>query len=270
MVLNIKKKSVGNITLNLREGGEGRLIVFLHGITANASVWDPILSTLQGSFHVVAIDQRGHGLSDKPSDGYGASDFAADVLRLIQATSTAPAIIVGHSLGARNGVVAATMQKELVAGVVAIELTPFIEPEVLETLEKRVNGGNRAFASKDEIISYLSARYPLMPQDAVARRAAYGYVEHQGVFRPLADPISMAATAAGLREDFEPAIQNVQRPTLLVRGQESKLVSAAAFERTLRLRPDFKNLVVPKTDHYVPEEAPAAVVKAISEFAETV
>ncbi len=110
-------------------------------------------------------------------------------LRLIQATSTAPAIIVGHSLGARNGVVAATYAKRVGRGVVAIEFTPFIEPEVLETLEKRVNGGNRAFASKDEIISYLSARYPLMPQDAVARRAAYGYVEHQGVFRPLADPI---------------------------------------------------------------------------------
>jgi 2-(acetamidomethylene)succinate hydrolase len=269
MSLKNYRKSVGGITLNLWEGGQGRLMIFLHGVTANASVWDPVLLALQDTFHVIAIDQRGHGQSDKPTSVYGSADFARDALQLVETVAGAPAIIVGHSLGARNSIVAATTQPELVAGVVAIEFTPFIEKEVMDALEARVKGGDRVFASTDEIIAYLADRYPLMPKDALERRAKYGYREDQGVFRPLADPAAMVATVAGLREDFERAVLDVKTPVLLVRGKESKLVSAAAFERTLRLRPDLPNLVVPDTDHYVPEEAPIAVVKAIRNFAET-
>ena len=257
------------ITLNVREAGQGPLIVFLHGITANAAVWDPVLALLQDTFHVVAVDQRGHGQSDKPAQGYGAAAYAQDVIDLVDALGGGPAIVVGHSLGARNGVEAAATQASQVAGVVAVDFTPFIEPEVLETLEARVRGGDRSFSSREEIIDYLAGRYPLMPRDALERRATHGYREEGGVLRARADPAAMAATAAGLRDDFEPAVARVAKPVLLVRGAESKLVSAAAFARTLALRPDLPSLVVPGTDHYVPEEAPAAIADAVRGFAAT-
>jgi len=80
----------------------------------------------------IAVDQRGHGLSDKPETGYGAKDLAADVVALIKALGAGPAFIVGHSLGARNGVEAAVMAPELVRGVVAIDFTPYIEADVLD------------------------------------------------------------------------------------------------------------------------------------------
>jgi 2-(acetamidomethylene)succinate hydrolase len=267
MSLSERRVNVGRITLNIREGGEGPAIIFLHGITANAAVWDPILLTLQDSFRVIAVDQRGHGKSDKPAAGYGAADFSQDALDLIQTLGKGPAIIVGHSLGARNGIVAAASRPDLVAGVVAVDFTPFIETEVFDTLEARVNGGDRSFASREEIVDYLASRYPRMPRDAVERRARHGYREENGVFLPLAAPSAMSATANGLREDLEPAIRQVRKPVLMIRGMESKLVSAPAFERTLRLRPDLPSLVVPDTDHYVPEEAPAIVSKAIRDFA---
>jgi 2-(acetamidomethylene)succinate hydrolase len=245
------------------------MVVFLHGITANAAVWDPILLELQDAFRVVAVDQRGHGESDKPAQGYGGEAYANDLLHLIDAMGGTPAIVVGHSLGARNGIVAATLQPERIAGVVAIDFVPFIEDEVLEALETRVKGGDRAFASVDEIIAYLAGRYPLMPPDALRRRATHGYRQLGDVFRALADPQAMAATAEGLREDLEPAMTRVRKPVLLVRGADSKLVSVAAFERTKQLRPDLPTLVVPKTDHYVPEEAPAVISQAIRAFANT-
>jgi 2-(acetamidomethylene)succinate hydrolase len=269
MTLKSHRVSAGNIELHVREAGSGPLIVFLHGITANAAVWDPVLVDLQSDFHVVAADQRGHGLSDKPAHGYGGEAYAHDLLGLIQTMGGGPAIVVGHSLGARNGVVAATLQPELIDGVVAIDFVPFIEDEVLVALETRVKGGDRTFASIDEIVAYLASRYPLMPPDALQRRAANGYRQVDDVFHALADPKAMAATAEGLREDLEPAMSSVRKPVLLVRGAESKLVSVAAFERTRRLRPDLPTLVVPGTDHYVPEEAPAVVSQAIRDFAKT-
>lgn len=270
MAIVERRLSTRGIALNIREAGSGPLIVCLHGITANAAVWDPIVQSLSDGFHVVAVDQRGHGYSDKPTSGYGSEDYAQDILDLIDALDGAPALVVGHSLGARNGVVAAAMQPDRIAGVVAIDFTPFIEAEVLVALETRVKGGDRTFRSREEIIGYLGERYPLMPRDALERRATHGYRETGGVFQALADPQAMAATAAGLREDFEPAVARVAKPVLMVRGSISKLVSTAAFERTRQLRPDLQALVVPDTDHYVPEEAPSAIDSAIRSFAATV
>ena len=269
MILKSHRVSAGDIALHVREAGSGPLVVFLHGITANAAVWDPVLLELHDAFRVVAVDQRGHGLSDKPPQGYGGEAYARDLLGLVETIGAGPAIVVGHSLGARNGIVAATLQPERIAGVVAIDFVPFIEDEVLQALETRVKGGDRSFASVDEIVAYLASRYPLMPADALQRRATHGYRRVGDAFHALADPKAMAATAEGLREDLEPAMASVRKPVLLVRGAESKLVSVAAFERTRQLRPDLPTLVVPGTDHYVPEEAPAVVSQAIRDFART-
>jgi 2-(acetamidomethylene)succinate hydrolase len=254
------------ITLNVREAGNGPTMVFLHGITANAAVWDPILLTLAQDFKAVSVDQRGHGLSDKPSAAYTTNDFSTDVVDMIEALGS-PAIVVGHSLGARNALEAARLRPDLITGVIAIDFTPFIESEVLDALEARVRGGDRSFADREEIMSYLSHRYLRIPRDAITRRAIHGYRLVDDVYRPLADPGAMAQTAAGLHDDLESTMRDIETPTLLIRGADSALVSREAFARTHALRPDLPTLEVSETDHYVPEEAPEVVSEAIHAFA---
>ncbi len=261
------RTDTGRLTLNVREVGQGPLAIFLHGITSNAAIWDPITLALSDTFRCVAVDQRGHGLSDKPESGYSANDLAKDALSLISSVNAGPAIIVGHSLGARNGVVAATIAPELVERVVAIDFTPYIETEVLDALASRVNGGDQVFKTREDIEAYLQGRYPKMPLDAIQRRASSAFKSVEGGFRPLAYPEAMSHTAQGLRENLEPAFKDVTRPVLIVRGAESKLVSEAALEKTRKLRPDLPVLVVENTDHYVNEEAPDLIIKAIREFA---
>ncbi|HWV55396.1 alpha/beta hydrolase [Pseudorhodoplanes sp.] len=255
------------IALNAREVGQGPVAIFMHGITAVGAVWDPVLDKVKGALRAVAIDQRGHGLSEKPASGYAAKDFSEDVLALIEMLGGGPAILVGHSLGARNGVVAATLRPDLVRCVIAIDFAPYIETEVLDTLAVRVNGGDRAFASQQEVEDYLQNRYLKLPPDAVRRRAEHGYHAVGGHIRPLADPGAMSQTADGLRDDLEPAFRAVTRPVLLVRGAQSKLLSAEAFAKTQQLRPDMPTLVVEDADHYVPEEAPDVIANAILDFA---
>lgn len=260
-----RRIDVGRLTLNARQAGTGPLVCFMHGITANASVWDPILEALSPMFRVVAIDQRGHGRSDKPAAGYTAADYAQDVIDLIT-TCGEPALLVGHSLGARNALTAAAMAPQLVAGVVAIDFTPFIEVEVLDALETRVRGGDRVFDSHEEIVGYLTGRYERLPNAAIRRRAANGYVEIDGALVPLADPTAMVETAVGLREDLAPTLRALASPALLIRGGDSELVSADAFRKTAELRPDLQTQIVPGADHYVPEEAPDAISDAIVRF----
>jgi 2-(acetamidomethylene)succinate hydrolase len=256
----------GRIALNVRECGKGPLAIFLHGITSNSAVFEPLMEELQARFRCVAVDQRGHGLSDKPNRGYDAKDYAEDIIALVNTLDAGPAILVGHSLGARNSVMAATWAPDSVKCAVAIDFTPFIEPEVFDALDRRVNAGDRLFKTQEEIEAYLRERYPLMPADAIRRRATSAYRAVDGGLRPLAAPQAMVLTAKGLREDLEPTFAKVRRPILIMRGALSRLVSADALEKTRRLRPDLPVIVVPNTDHYVNEEAPAAVTAAILEF----
>jgi 2-(acetamidomethylene)succinate hydrolase len=261
-----RRIDLSRIALNLREAGDGPPMLFFHGITSNSAVFAPLMEPLSRRFRTIAVDQRGHGQSDKPETGYEADDYAQDILALIRALDRGPAILVGHSLGARNSVTAAAQRPDLVRSVVAIDFTPYIEEDVFDALEARVNAGDQTFADVAAIESYLAQRYPLMPEAAIKIRAASGYRQFEGGWRPLASPAAMSQTANGLRRDLEPAFRDVARPVLIVRGEISKLVSAAALAKTSRLRPDLPVVVVPGADHYVNEVAPDITLKAILNF----
>jgi 2-(acetamidomethylene)succinate hydrolase len=244
------------------EAGRGPLVLCMHGITANAYVFEPIMELLAGEFRVVSIDQRGHGRSGRP-ERYEAEDFAADVAALVAELACGPALLLGHSLGARNALVAANLYPERVQSVVAVDFTPFIEQRVLDDLETRVKGGDRTFTDLADVEAYLSQRYPLLPPGAIRRRAQHGYVKLENGYRPLADARAMALTAAGLKRSIEEPLSTISQPTILVRGEHSKLVSREAWARTRELRPDLEAVEITGADHYVPEEQPAAIAALV-------
>jgi len=262
----MRRLDVGRIALNVREAGNGPLMLFFHGITANSGTLAPLALRFADRFNTIAVDQRGHGLSDKPESGYEASDFAEDIAAIIKKLDRGPAILVGHSLGSRNSVTAAARYPELVRSVVAIDFTPYIETEVFDALESRVNAGDQLFKDRPTVEAYLAGRYPNIPAPAISIRAETGYCEVEGGLRPLASGSAMAQIAAGLRADLKPAYREVTRPVLLMRGGESKLVSAEALAKTSTLRPDLPVVVVPGADHYVNEVSPEITFKAITNF----
>lgn len=261
-----RRIEAGGIALNVREAGSGPLMLFFHGITANSAVFAPLMAQFSNRFTTIAVDQRGHGHSDKPDSGYEADDYARDIAGLIHSLGRGPAILVGHSLGSRNSVTAAAKHPDLVRSVVAIDFTPYIEADVFDVLEARVNAGSRIFENLEAVEAYLAARYPNMPAAAVKIRAESGFHTVDGGLAPLASPTAMAQTVTGLRSDLTRAYRDVSRPVLIVRGERSKLVSAAALARTSRLRPDLPVVVVPDADHYVNEVSPDITLKAITNF----
>ena len=149
--------------------------MLLHGITANARVWDPVAEALAGRYRVVAVDQRGHGVSETPDCGHGADEFADDVQALVEDLDRGPAVVMGHSMGARNALVAASRYAGAVVACVAIEFTPGIESPVFDALDVRIATGARRFADLEEVRAYLTARYPAIPPEAVARRMVGGF-----------------------------------------------------------------------------------------------
>src|SRR6476620_9926470 len=93
-----RRVDIGRITLNVREKGSGPLMLVFHGITSNSAVFGPLMARLSDRFTTIAVDQRGHGLSDKPETGYEANDYADDIAGLIRTLDRGHAILVGHSL----------------------------------------------------------------------------------------------------------------------------------------------------------------------------
>src|ERR1700748_2952052 len=73
-------------------------LLFLHGGSAHAHWWDFVAPAFTDSFHVMALDQRGHGDSPWLREwAYGTRHYIADVSRIITEWKFGPPILVGHS-----------------------------------------------------------------------------------------------------------------------------------------------------------------------------
>jgi pimeloyl-ACP methyl ester carboxylesterase len=84
--------------------GQGSPIVLLHGLSSQRRFWNLVVPHLVGA-PLLALDQRGHGDSDRPADGYDLDTVAGDVATAMDALGWSRAVLVGHSWG---GAVAAT------------------------------------------------------------------------------------------------------------------------------------------------------------------
>ncbi|GAA3895428.1 alpha/beta hydrolase [Leifsonia kafniensis] len=240
--------------------GSGPAVVLLHGTSANHAVWEPVGDGLHDHATVIALDQRGHGRSDKPPTGYTGRDFADDVVTVLDALGIDQAVVAGHSLGGRNAWLVGALHPDRVTGVVVVDYTPYIEPAVLDELDVRVAGGFRSFGSRGEIESYLRGRYRAILPGAVERRARWGYrALADGSLVPYADPEAMRQLIDGFRTPWDDEFRAVQAPMVHLRGADSRIVTEAAWQAAINDRPGDRWVVVDGADHYIPEEFPDLV-----------
>ncbi|MBI1294398.1 alpha/beta fold hydrolase [bacterium] len=89
------------LALNVRHWpGDGPPFVLLHGLASNARTWDGVAQTLAQAGHAVyAVDQRGHGRSDKPDTGYDFATVTEDLALLLDALALDAPFVAGQSWG---------------------------------------------------------------------------------------------------------------------------------------------------------------------------
>src|SRR5829696_6262572 len=89
----------GELRLHAAIGGEGPPLLLVHGWPQNWYAWRMLMPELARDFEVIAVDQRGMGMSDKPQDGYDTGTQAGDLVALMDALGHQRFAVVGHDTG---------------------------------------------------------------------------------------------------------------------------------------------------------------------------
>ena len=171
-------------------------IVFAHANGFNAETYRSVLAPLGERFHILAIDQRGHGCSTLAADPRGRKswrDLQADLAALIDQLPGGPLILSGHSMGGAASIMAAAIRPERVKALVLFDPVVLSLPLSLQAL---LPGASPKLYMKAPIATRALARRDVFP-DREAVIAAY---RGRGAFKSWPEEILRDYVAGGVRD----------------------------------------------------------------------
>ena len=270
---------VGELRLHAVTGGDGPPLLLVHSWPQTWYAWRMLMPALARDFSVVAVDQRGIGLSGKPTDGYDTATLASDLVTLMDALGHPRFALYGTDVGMPMAYALAADHPDRVDCLVVSEaplpgISPspplFLPPPLNERLwhlafnqlpktnEQLVTGREDIFFGAE---FDASAGTNKLPAEAVRY-----YID------------TLAADSDHLRGSFEfyraiptTSAQNEQRktrrltlPVLAIGGAES---SGEGVGNTMKLvADDVQTLVIPGCGHWVAEQAPEQLLAALTAF----
>ena len=205
-------------------GGPGpddaRPIVCLHGVCGQAWAWNGAAPLLAVRAPVHAIDMRGHGGSSWAPDGdYSTATMAADIASAIDDLGLGPVDLVGLSWGGLVGATLAASRPDLVHRLVMIDVPP-VFGQAVDDVPPRPG----SFATLDEVIAFEAAANAHAPADQVAVLAAGSVRPGAAGLERCHDPYFLGEWPFR-GEDHWPAVRGVTCPALLVRAENSFVLS---------------------------------------------
>ena len=258
----------------------GNPVLLLHGGGQTRHAWGGAARRIADAGHMaITLDQRGHGDSAWVEDkGYAFDDYAADavaVCREIAARNGKQPVLVGASLGGISGLMAEHFGGPgLLAGLVLVDVTPHMDADGVSRIQgfmaERMREG---FATLEEaaaaIAAYLPNRAPRRSLDGLAKNLRIG---EDGRYRWHWDP----AFIEGPRninhgwdtgqERLAEAARGLKIPVLLVRGQQSELVTEEAVTAFREMVPHAQYADVSGAGHMVAGDRNDAFNDAVSGF----
>jgi pimeloyl-ACP methyl ester carboxylesterase len=269
----------GEVRLHAVIGGEGLPLLLIHGWPGSWYYWRLVMPALARDFEVIAVDQRGIGLSDKPEDGYDAGTLANDLIGLMDVLGHERFAVVGVDTGLVIGFALAADHPDRVVRVALGEAplpgisppAPLILPDALvdrlwhipfnqleETNEKLVRGREDIFFGAEFNASAGTKKLPAYAVKYYVDGLASSPEALHGSFQLYR---AFGATAA---QNLERKTRPLQMPVLAMGGAES---SGPMVEETMKLTAnDVQGHVFPATGHWLAEQAPDELVETLSAF----
>jgi pimeloyl-ACP methyl ester carboxylesterase len=269
----------GDVRLHAVVGGEGPPLLLIHGWPGSWYYWRLVMPALARDFEVIAVDQRGIGLSDKPEAGYDAGTLANDFAGLMDALGHERFAVVGVDTGMLIAyALAADFPDRVVRLAVGEAPLPGITPpiplvlpdplvdrlwhipfnQVRETNEKLVRGREDIFFGAE---FSASAGTNKLPEETVRYYVEGLAASPEALHGSFQLYRAFGATAA---QNEERRTRRLPMPVLAMGGAESGGTMAA---ETMELTADdVQALVIADTGHWLAEQAPEEVLAALAEF----
>ena len=119
-------------TLYYQQSGAGEPLVLVHGLGSSSEDWEYQIPVLSQHYHVISLDVRGHGRSDKPRQRYTIQDFAGDVLALLDHLALAKVHLLGISMGGMIGFQLGVNHPERLLSLIIVNSAPEVRARNLK------------------------------------------------------------------------------------------------------------------------------------------
>jgi pimeloyl-ACP methyl ester carboxylesterase len=201
--------------------------LLVHGLSSNARTWDGLAAHLAERGHlVIAVDQRGHGLSDKPVDGYDFETISADLKRLIDALGLEKPFIAGQSWGGNVALAFAATYPGVAHGYAFVDggfLNLGARSADFDTIWSELAPPRFDGLTADALRSYLTTAHPTWSATGITGTLANFEALPDGTMRPWLSRVNHRSILHALWQ---------QDPTTLYPRVEEKVQIFAADDGT--------------------------------------
>jgi pimeloyl-ACP methyl ester carboxylesterase len=261
--MRVARHTGGPVSIAYDIEGSGPLVVFLHGIGGNRTNWHGQLERFGDRFCAVSWDARGYSASDDPPQTLTFSDYADDLVRLLDHLKADRAHLVGLSMG----------------GMIIQDFYGRY-PERVATLALVDTSSGFASAPEEAKRDFLSRRLEplekgLKPADIapsvvevlVAKNASAAVREQmRASMAALRTASYKQALQAIVTTDFRPVLPRIQVPTLVIVGEEDTVTPPSASEFLVRNITGAALVKIPGAGHLTNLEKPEAFNSALGSF----
>lgn len=258
-----------------RRGGQGPVLLLLHGIAGSSRTWIPAMRLLQRDYTVLAPDFLGHGESAKPLGDYSLGNHASGTRDFLDALGIERATVVGQSFG----------------GGVALQFA-YQFPEMCERLVLVDAGGlGREVNVILRLITLPAAEY-VLPVVFPSFAGRYGasvarFLHDRGIrnaaagemwrsYESLTEPANRRAFVRTMRAVIDPGGQSVSAvsrlylaahmPTLIVWGDRDRIIPLSHAHEAHAVMPNSRLAVLEGVGHYPHAEEPEQFVEILVDF----
>ena len=267
----------GEVRMHAVIGGSGPPLLLVHGWPENWYAWRLLMPALAENFEVIAVDQRGIGLSDKPTGGYDTATQAGDLAALMDALGHERFALVGHDTGfAISYALAADHPGRVVRAALAeipgspgtVPAPPLLVPGPLNDRVWHLTF-NRIERLNEQLVAGREDVFYRWEFDAAANKLSEDTINHY--VRTLSNPDSLRgsfgfyrALDATIAQDRQRATTRLTMPLLGIGGEAS--FGDHVGDALRAVADDVQSLVLPGVGHFVAEEAPEEFLAALTPF----
>lgn len=259
-------------------GPQERTVVLLHGLASSSEIWSSVAPLLARGTRVVALDQRGHGRSDKPDTGYDFPSVVGDLDAFLHQLGVQRPILVGHSWGANVALEYAAAQPDRVAALVLVDggldELPSRAEATWEEIERDMAPPDLTHLARHELIEQVKEwEWGTFWNDQVeATVLSLFEVDERGKVRPrLSRSNHMKILRAAWEQQLTELYPRIAAPALVVPTIHTDDAEAVARKRAMvaqaeTLLKDARVRWFEDTYHDVPLQRPRELAAVIESF----